>query len=164
MNISLNDSSSLSFFNVYAPPICSSPKDSRTNSFTLCGTEATLFFSAGQVCLSFSAEACAILQALCWVSPAPTSLPLFFSFYLILALSSPLCPLLYLSLYLNLWQELSSFSSCSFRLQWVPGNSFLPCNNSADELARPGALLVLSAIPCSLSSLISRFHSSLSSE
>ena len=34
INISLNDSSSLSFLNVYAPPIRSSPKDSRTNFFS----------------------------------------------------------------------------------------------------------------------------------
>ena len=33
---------------------------------SLCGTEATLFFSAGPVCSSFSAETCAIKQALCW--------------------------------------------------------------------------------------------------
>ena len=33
---------------------------------SLCGTEATLSFSAGPVCLSFSAEAYAILHALCW--------------------------------------------------------------------------------------------------
>ena len=33
---------------------------------SLCGTEATLFFSACLVCSSFSAEACAILHALCW--------------------------------------------------------------------------------------------------
>ena len=32
----------------------------------LCGTEATLSFSAGPVCSSFSAEACAILHAFCW--------------------------------------------------------------------------------------------------
>ena len=32
---------------------------------SLYGTEATLSFSAGQVCSSFSAEACAILHALC---------------------------------------------------------------------------------------------------
>ena len=32
----------------------------------LCGTAATLFFSAGPVCSSFSTEACAILHALCW--------------------------------------------------------------------------------------------------
>ena len=32
---------------------------------SLCGTEATLFFSAGSVCSSFSTEACAILHALC---------------------------------------------------------------------------------------------------
>ena len=34
VNISLNNSSSLSFPNVYTPPICSSPKDSRTNFFS----------------------------------------------------------------------------------------------------------------------------------
>ena len=33
---------------------------------SICGTEATLSFSAGPVCSSFSAEACAILHALCW--------------------------------------------------------------------------------------------------
>ena len=33
-NISLNNSSSLSFFSVYAPPIRSSPMDCRTNSFS----------------------------------------------------------------------------------------------------------------------------------
>ena len=33
---------------------------------SLCGTEATLSFSAGPVCSSFSAEAWAILHALCW--------------------------------------------------------------------------------------------------
>ena len=35
VNISLNDSSSLSFLNVYASSISSSPKDIRTNSFSL---------------------------------------------------------------------------------------------------------------------------------
>ena len=35
VNISLNDFTSLSFFNVYAPPICSSTKNSRTNFFSL---------------------------------------------------------------------------------------------------------------------------------
>ena len=33
---------------------------------SLCGTEATSCFSAGPVCSRFSAEACAILHALCW--------------------------------------------------------------------------------------------------
>ena len=33
---------------------------------SLCGTEATLSVSAGPVCSSFSAEACAIVYALCW--------------------------------------------------------------------------------------------------
>ena len=76
VNIFLNNFSSLSFLNVYAPPSRSIPKDSRTNSFSpcgtalfncsLCGTETTLFFSAGPVCSSFSTEACVILQPLCW--------------------------------------------------------------------------------------------------
>ena len=61
----------------------------------------------------------------------------------------------------TLWQELSSLSSCFIRLQWVPGHSFLPGNDAADELARRGALLAPSAIPCSLSPLISRIHSCL---
>ena len=34
INISLNNSSSLSFLNVYVPPICSSPTDGRTDSFS----------------------------------------------------------------------------------------------------------------------------------
>ena len=33
---------------------------------SICGTEATLSFLAGPVCSSFSAEACAIVHALCW--------------------------------------------------------------------------------------------------
>ena len=33
---------------------------------SLCGAEATLSYSAGPVCSSFSAEARAILHALCW--------------------------------------------------------------------------------------------------
>ena len=39
-----------------------------------------------------------------------------------------------------------------------PGHSFLPGNDAADKLARRGALLAPSAIPCSLSPLISRIH------
>ena len=45
-----------------------------------------------------------------------------------------------------------------------PGHSFLPGNDSVDELARRGALLAPSATPCSLSPLISRIHSCLFSD
>ena len=78
-------------------------------------------FSAGPVCSSFSTEAYSASSLL--VLAAPMSMPLLFS-YLILGLSLPLCPLLHLSFYLNLWQELSSLSF-TIRLQWVPGHSFL---------------------------------------
>ena len=61
----------------------------------------------------------------------------------------------------QIWQELSSISSCTIKLPWVPGHSFLPENHAAEELARRGALLVPSTILCSLSPLISHIHSCL---
>ena len=69
---------------------------------SLCGTEATLFFSAGPGCSRFSAEACAILQALCWSRQHQQVCHFFFLFYLTLALSSPSCTLFHLSFYLKL--------------------------------------------------------------
>ena len=66
----------------------------------LCGTEATLSFSADPVCSSVSAEACAILHALCWSRQHQQVCH--FSFYLTLVLSSAPCPLLYLSSYFKL--------------------------------------------------------------
>ena len=73
------------------------------------------------------------------------------------ALSSPPSFLLSQTLW-QIWQELSSLSFYSIRLQWVPGHSFLPGNDAGDKLARRGALLAPSAIPCSLSPFISRIH------
>ena len=123
---------------------------------SLCGTEVTLSFSAGPVCSSFSAEACAILHALCWsrqhhkICHFSSLLLLSDSRSVLATLSSPPFFLLSQTLW-QIWQELSSFSSCSIRLQWAPIHSFLPGNDAADELARQGVLLAPSAIPCSLS-------------
>ena len=70
------------------------------------------------------------------------------------SLSSPPSLILPQSLW-HIWQELFSLSSHSIRPQWVRGHSLLQENDAADELARQGALLVPSAIPCSLSPLMS---------
>ena len=136
---------------------------------SLCGTEATLSFSAGSVCSSFLAEACAILHALSW-SPQHQQACHFSSLLLLSDSRSVLATLSFPPSFLlsqtlwQIWQELSSLYSCSIRLQWVPGHSFLPGNDAADELARRGALLAPSAIPCSLSPFISRIHSCLFSD
>ena len=145
-------------------PFVKSSSDLLANC-SLYGTEATLSFSAGPVCSSFSALACAILHALCWsrkhqqVCHFCSLLLSDFCSVLATLSSSPS-----FFLHQSPCQKLSSLFFCSIRLQWVPGHSFLPGNDAADELARRGALLMPSTIPCSLSPFISCIHSSLFSD
>ena len=117
-------------------------------------------FSAGSVCSSFSAEACAILYALCWSRQHQQVCHFFFllsdSRSVLTTLSSPPSFLLPQTLW-QIWQELS-FRSCFISLQRASKHSFLPGNDVTDELARWGILLAPSAIPCSLFPLISRIH------
>ena len=92
------------------------------SSCSLGGTEATLSFPAGLVCSSFSAEACAVLHALCWswqhqqVCHFSSYLLLSDSRSVLVTLSSPPSFLLPQTLW-QICQELSSLSSCSIRLQ-----------------------------------------------
>ena len=121
-------------------------------------------FREAQFVQVFSAEACAILHALCWsrqhqqVCHFSSLLLLSDSCSVLASLSSHPSFLLSQTLW-QIWQELSSLSSCSIRVQWVPGHSFFPRNNAVDELARRGALLVPYATPCSLSRIYSSFFS-----
>ena len=89
---------------------------------------------------------CTLFAGLSSTIKSAISLLLVFDSRSVLAtLSSPPSFLLSQTLW-QIWQELSSLSSCSIRVQWFPGHSFLPGNDAAEELARRGALLVLSAI------------------
>ena len=70
---------------------------------SLCGTEATLSFSAGPVCSSFLlklAPFCTLFAG--FGSTNKSAISLLFFYYLTLVLFSPLCPLLHFSSYLKL--------------------------------------------------------------
>ena len=118
---------------------------------SLHGTETTISFSTGPVCSSFSAEACAILQALCW---SRRHQQVYHFSFLLLSDSRSVLTTLFSPPSFLLLQSLADLAGtvfCSIRLQWVPRHLFLPGNDATDELAKRGALVVPSTIPCSLS-------------
>ena len=136
---------------------------------SLCGTEVTLPFQQSQYALAFPlkpAPFCKLFAGLDSTKNSTISLP--FSSYLTLALSSPPFPILHLSFYLNI--SGTSGRNCLLSSPVLSGYNgcldtrFFPGNDAADEQARQGALLVPSAIPCSLSLFISHVHSSLFSD
>ena len=98
------------------------------------------------------------------VSAAPKSLwlvftcsPLTFSLcpqHTVLSSVFPLSQILW-----HILQNLPSLSSFTIRLPWVPGHSSLPGKDTADKVDRRNALIMLSVVPCSLSTLTSRNHS-----
>ena len=127
----------------------------------LCGTKTTLSFSLGPACSIFSAEACALLQALCWSWQHQQVCH--FSFPPIRLSLCPHHPLL-CSIFPSTSISLADLAGTAFSL--LPfyqatmglGHLFHPGNDATNELARQGALLELYAIPCSLSPLISHIH------
>ena len=96
------------------------------------------------------------------VLAAATSLPLLFSSFIWLSFCprrsvlSSIFP--FTSIFLEDVAE-TVLSSCSIRQQWVPRHSFPLLSDAAVELARRGALLVPSAVPCSLFPIYSSFFS-----
>ena len=123
-----------------------SAKDS-SNVFancSLCGAEATLFFSEDPVCSSFFAKACAILLAFCWCWQHQQRCH--FSSLLLSASRHPVLFFIFSFISISL-ADLSSLSSSTIRLQWIPVHLFFPGNDAADKLARRGALLVPSFNP-----------------
>ena len=128
---------------------------------SLCGSEATLSFSAGPVCSSFSAEACAILHAFCWswqhqqVCHFSSLLLLSDSRSVLATLSFPPSFLLSQTLW-QIWQELSSLSPV---LSGYNGSPDTGCSRGTTQLTslpdRERCLRFPQSLVVSLLSLIS---------
>ena len=125
------------------------------------GTEATLFFSAGPVCSSFSAKFSMHFAGL--GSTNQPAISFLFSSFLTFALTSH--PALF-SVFLlseSLWQELCSLCFCTIRQQWVPGHSLSLENDVAYDV--PGGERYSCSLQLHVVSLLLSFvHSCLFSD
>ena len=100
---------------------------------SLCGTEATLSFSAGPVCSSFSTVPfCTLFAGLCSTNKPAT--PLLIFFYLTFVLSLPLCTFLRLSSYLKLCGR--SGRNCLLSPPVLSGYNWSPDNRVSRETMR----------------------------
>ena len=98
-------------------------------------------------------------------STSKSAISVLFSYYLTLILFSPPCPLLHLFSYLKLCGRSGrNCLVCPPVLSGYNGSPDTRFSRATTRLARRGALLGPSAIPCSLSPLISRIHSRLFSD
>ena len=100
------------------------------------------------------ASFCTLFAGLSSTNKSAISLLLSDSRSVLATLSSPPSFLLSQTLW-QIWQELYSLSSCFIRLQWVPGHSFLPGNDAADELARRGVFHLRTPLSLVVSLLLS---------
>ena len=133
------------------------------------GTETTLFFSAGPVFFKFFRWSLRHSARSLLVSAAPTSLPLVFSSPPIWLLHCPRHSV-FSSIFPSTSNSLADLAGTVFSLflfyqaAMGPRTLVSPGNDAVVELARRGALLVTTLIPCSLFPFISRIHPHLFSD
>ena len=132
-----------------------------------CSTSHSISSPAGPISSSFTAEISALLIGLDWCVAHSSQCP--FSSLLVLSdsksalttLSSRPDFLMPKTLWC-IWFLISTLAErVQLTLQWVPGHTNIPGNETADSLANQGALISSSSIPASLSPCTSFFKYSL---
>ena len=120
---------------------------------SLCGTEAPLSFSAVPVCSSFSPEACAILQDLCWSRHRKHQQVCHFSYLILCPRHLVFSIFAFTSIFLGRSGRNCLFSFVLSRYNGSPGTRFFWGTTqlmSWQDGKRHGALLTPSVILCGL--------------